>query len=238
VRGQVTIWSCRKGKKLFSATGVTPKGFFGIGVAGLDDIDGDGRPEIAVGSEVGGGEVVVISPGRHKVYFFERGAPNELAGDFIARAGDLDGDGKSELLVGAWGADKARVYSIDATPIPLPTKLTKVAKLVPPAPATGRTRGSMKLKANGPIVSVTFSATGLPVDAGQTYVVYLEDGVGTGTWFSVATLTVTSTGRGTVVLTAQYLPPPQFHVTGLSELSGRRVELRAGATVVLAGTVP
>jgi hypothetical protein len=40
------------------------------------------------------------------------------------------------------------------------------------------------------------------------------------------------------VLTAQYLPPPQLQVTTLSELSGRRAELRAGATVVLAGTIP
>jgi hypothetical protein len=237
--GQVTIWSSRKGKKLASITGVYPRGFFGIGVAGLDDFDGDGRPEIAVGAETGSnGEVVVISPGRKQLYLLERGATNDLAGDFIARAGDLDGDGRTELLVGAWGGEKARVFKIDTTPVPLPEKFTATAKLVIPGGMSGKTKGSLKLKVRGAVLSASVAATALPVGQGITYTVHLEDGVGTGTYFSIGNLTVTPAGRGTFVLTAQYLPPPQLQVATFADLSLRRAEIRQGATVVLAGTIP
>lgn len=238
--GQATILSSRKGKKLFSVTGVTPRGNFGISVAGLDDFDGDGRPEIAIGGEGGdfGGEVVVISPGLKRLYLLERGAANDLAGDFIARAGDLDGDGKSELLVGAWGADKARVFKVDTTPVPLPEKFTEGVKLVAPNAMAGGPKGSLKLKAKGAIVTAAVTASALTFGPGITYTVYLEDGVATGTYYSIGTLSVTATGRGTLLLTAQYLPPPQLQVATFADLSGRRAEVRQGATVVLAATIP
>jgi hypothetical protein len=235
--GQAFIYSGRNGRKLFSVPGVSPRGFFGIGVAGLDDIDGDGRPEIAIGAELdGSGEVVVISPGRRKLYFLHRGDRDDLVGDFISRAGDLDGDGKTELLIGAWGAEKARVFKIDTTPVQLPTKFSKVVKLLLPDATTGKSKGSLKLSVKGAVLSATISATRLA--AGTTYVVYLEDGVGTGTFFSIGTLTLTKTGAGKLVLSAQYLPPPQLRVNTFSDLSGRKVEIRAGANVVLSGTIP
>ena len=237
--GQATIWSSRTGKKLFSLTGVTPRGFFGIGVAGLDDIDGDGRAEIAVGAEIGGaGAVVVVSPGRKQVYFHHRGAPNDLEGDFLTRAGDLDGDGETELLVGAWGAEKARVFKIDATPLPLLPKSAESMKLLPPEGTSSTAKGSVKLSVSGKVYTVTISAKKLPVEPGKTYAVHLEDGVGTASFFSIGTLTVTPAGSGKIVLAAQYLPPPQLNVTSYDELSGRKVEVRDGATVVLAATIP
>ena len=240
--GQVTIWSGRTGKKLSSFTGVTPRGFFGIAVAGLDDSDGDGRPEIAVGSEVGGtsgnGEVVVISPGLNRIYFLQRGNTNDLAGDFISRAGDQDGDGKSELLVGAWGTDKARVFKIDTTPVPLPDKFSTAAKLTVPEGGSGKSKGKLKFKVKGAVFSATITAKALPTGPGIFYTAWLEDGVGTGTYFSIGNLTVTPTGKGTYLLAAQYLPPPQLQVATFADLSGRRAELRQGATVVLSGTIP
>jgi hypothetical protein len=238
--GQVTIYSSRKGKKLFSVKGVSPRGFFGVGVAGLDDYDGDGRPEIAVGADLdGSGQVVVISPGKKKVYFVHRGAPNDDIGDFLGRAGDLDGDGKTELLLGAWGSGHARVFKIDATPLPVPANSSALAKLLPPqGPTSSPVRGSVKFAVKASVFTVTVSAKKLPVAPGKTYVVYLEDGVGTGSFFSVGTLTVTPAGNGKVVLAAQYLPPPQLRAATFADLSGRTAELRDGATVVLAGTIP
>ena len=238
--GQATIFSSRSGRKLFTVTGITPRGFFGIGVAGLDDIDGDGRAEIAVGSELGGGggEVVVISPGKEQLLFIHRGAPNDLVGDFIARAGDLDGDGQTELLVGAWGAERARVFKIDATPLPVAAQLHESLKLLPPEGTTSPVKGSFKLSVKGDVFSATISAKKLPVEPGKTYTVFLEDGVASGTFFSVGTLTVTPAGRGKLLLVARYLPPPQLQVATYADLSGRRAELRDGATVVLAGTIP
>jgi hypothetical protein len=237
--GQVTIFSSKKGKKLFSVKGISPKGTFGVGVAGLDDYDGDGRAEIAVGSELdGSGQVVVISPGKKQIYFLHRGAKNDQVGDFLSRAGDLDGDGKTELLIGAWGADKARVFKIDATPLPVPVNTSDVAKLLPPESAPSKAKGTVKLSVKGAVVSVVLSAKKLPVAPGKIYTAYLESGVGTGVFFSIGTLTVTPKGNGKVVLAAQYLPPPQLQTATLADLSGRKVELRDGATVVLAGTVP
>jgi len=187
--GQATIHSSRTGKKLFSVKGVTPKGFFGIGVAGLDDVDGDGRAEIAIGAEVGGSsEVIVISPGKKQVLLFERGAEGDLAADFIARAGDLDGDGETELLVGAWGAEKARVFKIDATPVPLPAAVAASAKLLPPEGTPSAAKGSVKLDVKGAVFSATISAKKLPVESGRIYTAFLEDGVATGSFFSVGCL--------------------------------------------------
>jgi FG-GAP repeat protein len=237
--GQATIFSSRSGRKLFSVKGITPHGNFGIGVAGLDDFDGDGRAEIAVGAELdGSGDVVVISPGKKRVYFLHRGGPGDLVGDFLARAGDLDGDGKTELLVGAWGADRARVFKIDTTPLPLPAKSSEVVNLLPPEGTTSPARGTVKLSVKGVVFSVTVSAKKLPVAPGKSYTVFLEDGVATGTFFSIGTLTVTPAGKGKLLLVAQYLPPPQLQVATLADLSGRRAELRDGATVVLTGTIP
>jgi FG-GAP repeat protein len=236
--GQASIWSSRTGRRLFSVNGISPKGFFGIGVAGLDDFDGDGRAEIAVGAELdGSGEVAVISPGRKKLYFLHRGAAGDLVGDFLARAGDLDGDGKSELLVGAWGADAARVFKIDTNPLPLPAPFRATVKLVATDASSPDAKGSFKLKVRRAVLSATVAASSLPVGVGA-YSVHLEDGVGAGTYSSIGFLTVTDSGRGTLTLAAQYLPPPQLHVATFAELTGRRVEIRRGATVVLAGTVP
>ena len=122
--------------------------------------------------------------------------------------------------------------------MPLPTKLTEALQLLPPDVTASPARGSVRLSVRGAVFSVTVSAKKLPVAPGKTYTVHLEDGVASGTFFSIGNLTVTPAGRGKIRLVAQYLPPPQLQVATFAELSGRRVELRDGATVVLAGTVP
>jgi hypothetical protein len=235
--GEVSIWSGKKGRRLFSVRGVTKGGMFGIGVAGLDDLDGDGRAEIAVGAEMAGaGEVVVLSPEKRRLYFLHRGAPNDICGEFFAAIGDVNGDQHVDLLLGAWGAEKATVYSLSATPVPLPAAFSRLVKLAPPKASAPAPKGTLKLTVKGSLASAVFSATGLPVAPGAYFVAWVEDAVGSGSYLSVGTLTVAANGRGALTLTAQYLPPPQFRVNSFADLSGRRVEIRSGATVVLAGT--
>ncbi len=96
--------------------------FFGISLAFLGDLDHDGRPELAVGSEEddGGsaaGSVYVLSlnpngtvASQRKISAIAGNFSGELeAGDSfgraLARVGDLDGDGLPELAVGAIGDD-------------------------------------------------------------------------------------------------------------------------------------
>ncbi|MFQ5653564.1 MAG: integrin alpha [Planctomycetota bacterium] len=96
----------------------------GLSVAGLGDIDGDGVPDYAVGAPFWSG---TAGPERGKVYVHS-GVDGSLirahagAGVFddfgfsIASAGDVDGDGAEDLLVGAWsfngpaGQDAGRAY--------------------------------------------------------------------------------------------------------------------------------
>ena len=101
-------------------------GSFGIAVAGLGDLDGDGLSEVAVGAsrenEDGGpftaGKVYVFR-GADGTALFELSSPNpESGGAFgasLAAAGDVDGDGLTDLLVGAHNeaggaADAGRAY--------------------------------------------------------------------------------------------------------------------------------
>jgi hypothetical protein len=98
----------------FTLKGNTEKGYFGHTVLGLDDLDGDGTPEVAVsgyGYESNAGGVFVFSgaditgnldDSDAAFAFYGSAAGDELGGvQGIAPAGDVDGDGLADLLAGA-----------------------------------------------------------------------------------------------------------------------------------------
>ena len=86
----------------------------GVAVAGLDDVDADGKPDFAVASAAGSGRVHVVrgsslsrdvrlpSP---TSFSFEGDASNVEVGRLLRRVGDVDGDGIDELFVSASNAD-------------------------------------------------------------------------------------------------------------------------------------
>lgn len=234
--GEVTLWSGKTGKRLVALRGIVPGGRFGIGVAALGDVDGDGRDELVVGGQAdSSGEVIVIGTKSRKPIYLYRGAPDEIAGDFIAAIADVNADQRPDLLIGGWGGDVARVVSVDATPLALPLPLSLKATFQVPAAASGPQSGSLAMKVKGVLQTLTFKWKGLP-PATSFYSLQLEDAPGAGTYRRIAVVSVVN-GKATVVLSAQYLPPGPLGVSTLAQLSGRRIELRDGTNVVLELTV-
>ncbi|MCC6335889.1 MAG: FG-GAP repeat protein [Myxococcales bacterium] len=98
--------------------GSDPGGRFGAAVACVPDVDGDRFDDLVVGapnSSTGAGVVYVFpgslsGPQERTPLFFRGGGPGERVGTSVASAGDTNGDGRTELLVGAPGfAGRGRV---------------------------------------------------------------------------------------------------------------------------------
>jgi FG-GAP repeat len=103
-RGRVTVVSGDSDKLLFSATGVLPGERFGAALGAAGDINGDGRGDVIVGAPG-----TLFMPGYVKVLSGVDGSVlrtvvgTHLGGRYgaaVAGAGDSNGDGKADLLIG------------------------------------------------------------------------------------------------------------------------------------------
>jgi len=107
--GSVFVYSGATAELLYRWDGTARFDAFGSAIGGGDDVDGDGIPDVIVGAP-GASPGGVRSAGSAFVY---SGATGELLlrldgqeldatfGASVAIAGDLDGDGRAEVLVGA-----------------------------------------------------------------------------------------------------------------------------------------
>jgi hypothetical protein len=104
--GRVYVYSGRSGALIWTATG-QPGDNLGTGLAGAGDVHGDGAGDVIAGAP-GNGRAYVYS-GRDGTLLLTLSAAgaNERFGGATAGAGDQNGDGTPDLIVGAPGASAA-----------------------------------------------------------------------------------------------------------------------------------
>ena len=96
--------------ELFTFSGDSAGDEFGLSVSGAGDVNGDGTPDLIVGAPgddnngIASGSARVLSGLDGSTLFtFDGDSANDFFGDSVSGAGDVNGDGRADLIVGAFG---------------------------------------------------------------------------------------------------------------------------------------
>jgi hypothetical protein len=84
-----------------------PQGLWGSSLAAAGDVNGDGVPDVIAGWRLPfatGSATVFSGYDGSVIWTFYGPAVDSAFGDSVAAAGDVDGDGYADVVVGAWGA--------------------------------------------------------------------------------------------------------------------------------------
>jgi hypothetical protein len=115
--GRIYVYSTKSGRLLWSADGA-PGDQLGNGLEAAGDTNGDGVPDVIAGAPGGGYARVYSGRDGRVLLTFRAEDRNDQFGQHADGAGDLDGDGFADLIVGApannaggAGAGRAYVYS-------------------------------------------------------------------------------------------------------------------------------
>lgn len=110
--GRVRVLKGTNGSGILVLKGGQPYNFFGKSVAGLEDVNGDGIGDVLVGApgrNSGRGAAFVFSGADgSSLYGYGGVANNDAFGSSVAYAGDIDGDGRGDFMVGSPGSDEGQ----------------------------------------------------------------------------------------------------------------------------------
>lgn len=105
--GAAHVVSLKTGERLLSYDSVFPGALLGSAVAALDDVDGDGKPDLALGapgSDRGGydaGSVLLVRSSDARLLLrIDGDAPGMRLGRSLLALGDVDGDERHDLIAG------------------------------------------------------------------------------------------------------------------------------------------
>ena len=105
--GLVAVYSGATGAHIWTVERAGPN-LYGYSIADAGDANGDGVHDVLAGdpNPAANGAVELLDGGDGSLlYRFEGTAPGERMGTAVASAGDVDGDGTADLIVGAGGTD-------------------------------------------------------------------------------------------------------------------------------------
>jgi hypothetical protein len=114
--GSAAVWSGATGRRIHAWDGEWAEGLFGHWVMPVPDLSGDGLADVIIAAPhapVDGrmrGVVVARSPKTGKELWKREETESENLGWDLTLAGDHDGDGHTDLFVGAPAQDDGRVY--------------------------------------------------------------------------------------------------------------------------------
>jgi hypothetical protein len=116
--GSAYVYSGATGALLYQKNGAAAGDLLGISVGGAGDINGDGKADFIVGASVanpGGlsaaGSAYVYSGATGALLYQKNGAAaGDHFGESVAGAGDVNGDGKADFIIGAWRADLGGLF--------------------------------------------------------------------------------------------------------------------------------
>ena len=107
-RGSARVLSGLDGTTLYTFDGDSADDFFGVSVSGAGDVNGDGLADLIVGAQfddnngsASGSARVLSGLDGTTLYTFDGDSAFDFFGVSVSGAGDLNGDGLADLIVGA-----------------------------------------------------------------------------------------------------------------------------------------
>ncbi len=117
--GLARVYSGATGDVLHEFRGIGSSDYFGTSVSGVGDVNGDGHADVICGTYNANSAHVYSGATGHELFAFYGTDPGDRFGRNVNNAGDVDGDGLNDFIVGAPYADgvhwhstgQARVFS-------------------------------------------------------------------------------------------------------------------------------